>query len=204
MYIFVLRYESKKRSIDKNMVIIKEITEEKDSIPTKIQFRPATLADVAAMMEIIHQAQEALKVLGVNQWQNGYPTPDIIRQDIRNGNACVLTDGDAVIATSAVIFNDEPTYDRIYEGEWLSTGEFVVVHRIAVDNRRKQKGTASCLFREVEKMALQKNIHSFKIDTHKDNVPMRKALEKNGFSYCGRIILRDGNDRVAYEKRIEE
>jgi RimJ/RimL family protein N-acetyltransferase len=53
-------------------------------------------------------------------------------------------------------------------------------------------------------MAVQANIKSFKVDTHKDNIPMQKTLEKNGFAYCGRIVLLDGNSRIAYEKLLKD
>jgi len=162
----------------------------------------AKTEDIPVMMEIVRQAQASLKAMGINQWQNNYPNVEVIQRDIDEGYAYVLTDNDTVIAMLTIIFNDEPTYDRIYEGEWLSRGDFVVVHRIAIDNRCKQKGIASYLLGEVEKMAVQANISSFKIDTHKDNIPMRKTLDRNDFSYCGRIVLPDGNSRVAYEKLL--
>jgi len=164
--------------------------------------RKSTPKDIPAMMEIVRQAQAALKADGVDQWQNNYPNIETIRQDMDRGYAYVLTENETVIAMVTIIFNDEPTYDQIYEGEWLSRGEFVVVHRIAVENGYKKKGIASCILGEVEKMAVQENISSFKIDTHKDNIPMRRTLEKNGFTCCGRIVLRDGNSRVAYEKLL--
>jgi len=166
----------------------------------KMDLRKATFTDIPAMMELYVQAQASLKALGVDQWQNNYPNVDVVNKDLANGAAYVLTIGGAVIAAATIIFNHEPTYDRIYEGEWLSRGEFVVVHRLAVDNRYKMKGVASHVLDEVEKMAVRANIPSFKIDTHKDNLPMRKTLQKNGFTCCGRIVLLDGNSRVAFEK----
>ena len=37
-------------------------------------------------------------------------------------------------------------------------------------------------------------------DTHKDNLPMRRTLEKNGYTLCGTIHVEDGIPRVAYER----
>lgn len=167
-----------------------------------MNLRKAICSDLSAMMDIVHQAQASLKLLGIDQWQNGYPTLEIVRQDIESGDASVLTDNEQVVAMMTVIYNDEPTYDRIYDGEWLSRGDFAVVHRMAVDNRSRQAGVASFLLQEAEKMAIEKGIPSLKVDTHKGNVPMRRTLEKNGFVYCGYILLSDGNHRVAYEKVI--
>ncbi|WP_418133528.1 hypothetical protein [Adlercreutzia sp.] len=45
---------------------------------------------------------------------------------------------------------------------------------------------------------------SVRIDTHADNAPMRRAVEKFGFIPCGDITLREGPEagapRIAFEK----
>ena len=38
-----------------------------------------------------------------------------------------------------------------------------------------------------------------RIDTHKDNLPMQRALAKFGFSYAGIIYIESGAERLAYE-----
>jgi len=167
-----------------------------------MKLRLAQTLDLPAMMAIVSQAQAALKAAGIDQWQNGYPTPEILLQDMDRKNAYVLVDQDEIIAMMTVIFNDEPTYDRIYDGAWLTTGAFAVVHRMAVADKRKQCGIASYLIGEVERICRANHIPSLKMDTHKDNKPMRHLLEKCGLVRCGFILLRDGNPRIAYEKTI--
>jgi RimJ/RimL family protein N-acetyltransferase len=41
-----------------------------------------------------------------------------------------------------------------------------------------------------------------RIDTHKDNVPMRNLLKKMGFTHCGviRLLDKDESPREAYMK----
>ena len=39
-----------------------------------------------------------------------------------------------------------------------------------------------------------------RIDTHADNKPMQRAIEKFGFVYCGIIKAHDGTPRIAFEK----
>ena len=42
---------------------------------------------------------------------------------------------------------------------------------------------------------------NLRMDTHRDNAPMQRALAKNGFVYCGVIRLRsDGSQRLAYQR----
>ncbi len=47
---------------------------------------------------------------------------------------------------------------------------------------------------------------SVRIDTHGDNAPMRRAVEKFGFAFCGDITLVEGPEagapRIAFEKAL--
>lgn len=97
---------------------------------------------------------------------------------------------------------NEPTYDRIYGGKWL-TGEeknYLAVHRVCVDDSFKRKGLTKVLYDFAATLAKEKGKFSLRADTHKDNRAMREALKKNGFCECGRIFLESGAERIAYEK----
>ena len=113
-----------------------------------------------------------------------------------------MTNGKIIIATLALSFNGEVTYNKIYQGEWLSNEEYAVIHRIAVENDLKGNGISSYLIECIKKIALDLNVHSIKVDTHEDNISMQRLLEKNDFKYCGIIYLEDGNKRIAFEKLI--
>lgn len=39
-----------------------------------------------------------------------------------------------------------------------------------------------------------------RVDTHGDNVIMRRCIERAGFVYCGIIYLLNGDPRLAYQK----
>lgn len=166
-----------------------------------MDFRRAVMTDLNDILEIIKQAQEYFRQNGINQWQNNYPNTEVITEDIKNRRGYVLTDRDKVVGTVSVSFDGEKTYNHI-EGKWLSDLDYAVVHRIAVRSDYKGKGLASVIFGEIEHMCMQKEIHSIRVDTHKDNLPMQRVLMKNGFAYCGVIYLLDGSARLAYEKLI--
>lgn len=44
--------------------------------------RQAEHRDIEAIMSIVRSAQLALSELGIDQWQNGYPSTEVIKQDI--------------------------------------------------------------------------------------------------------------------------
>lgn len=165
-------------------------------------FRRAEEADSEEIMQIIRQAQKYFKEEGINQWQNGYPNQTTIQEDIKNQKTYVLIKEDKLLAAAALSFNDENTYNTIYEGEWLNNGSYGVVHRIAVNKDYKGTGLAIQLFAFIEPVCQAKGVKSIKVDTHEDNKSMQRLLEKLDFKYCGIIYLTDGNKRVAFEKRL--
>lgn len=165
-----------------------------------MKLRKSVNEDINNIMQIIDEAKEALKEQGIDQWQNGYPNADVIRNDILNNDSYVFIKNNEIVATSAVSFDGEKTYDKIYDGNWISNDEFAVIHRIAISNKYKGTGIASEIIKMIEAICLDKDVHSIKVDTHEFNVPMQKLLKKNDFKYCGVIYLEDKSKRVAFEK----
>ena len=161
-------------------------------------FRKAEISDIDAIWAILQQAILRRKKDGSDQWQDGYPNPKIIQNDIEKGEGFVLTEGEIIIGYSAVIINDEPVYAEI-EGNWLTNDDFVVFHRVAISEKYLGKGLSQIMIQHIEDFARNNNIFSLKVDTNFDNIAMMKILEKSGFIYCGEVYFR-GSSRRAYEK----
>ncbi|MBC8883826.1 GNAT family N-acetyltransferase [Flavobacterium piscinae] len=163
------------------------------------EFRKATPIDAPHIWTILQHAILRRKADGSNQWQDGYPNPEIIQQDIEKGIGYVLTDGETIVGYSAVLINDEPEYDNL-QGKWLTTGDFVVFHRVAI--AEGYTGQKICLKKSLILLfafALENNIRSLKADTNHDNFAMMNIFEKAGFVFCGIVHFR-GSPRRAYEK----
>ena len=114
----------------------------------------------------------------------------------------INTNIDKIIATIYISFEEDEDYKNIYEGKWISEGDYCVIHRIAVDNTYKGKGIFKNLIKQVEQMCINKNINTIKVDTHEDNLNMQNALKKNGFKYCGVVYVEGGEKRIAFERNF--
>ncbi|MFV8393172.1 GNAT family N-acetyltransferase [Flavobacterium sp. LB2P6] len=163
-------------------------------------FRKAELSEIAPIWKILQQAILRRKEDGSTQWQDGYPNPDVVQKDIEKGEGFVLVDGETIIGYSAVLINDEPAYETI-EGKWLTNGDFVVLHRVAISEKYLGKGLAKMILKYIEEFAVSNNIYSVKADTNFDNIAMMKIFESSGYTYCGEVYFR-GSPRKAYEKVI--
>lgn len=105
-----------------------------------------------------------------------------------------------VVAYGAVVFDGEQAYDAI-EGAWLTDGDYVVLHRMAVADGEKGRGVATEFMRRVEAMACGRGTGSMRVDTNFDNRYMLRMLGRLGFVYCGKVRYRSG-ERLAFEKTL--
>ena len=170
-----------------------------------MEIRRTRKEDIDAIMPIFDEARKTIAALGIDQWQNGYPSASVIEQDVEKSQSyCVLVDGE-IVGTFALISDGEPTYDDIFDGNWL-TGDgkdhYFAIHRVAISVKSRGRGISTEIIGFCANKAREGGKKSLRIDTHRGNVVMRKMLEKNGFVYCGIIYLSDGDERVAYEKLI--
>lgn len=165
---------------------------------TEIVLRPALPEEATKIWEILQQSIERRKKDGSAQWQDGYPNLQSVNTDISKNEGFVITVNDKIAVYGALIVNDEPAYDDI-EGKWLTDGDFVVIHRVAVDEEFHGTGLVQTFFEKSEEFARQNSIFSIKVDTNYDNGAMLHVLKKLNYTYCGEVYFR-GSSRKAFEK----
>ena len=129
------------------------------------------------------------------QWGDSFPPEELIREDIRLGRNYVCEVDGRVQAVFALISGEDPTY-QVIQGAWLNDRPYCAIHRVA--SRGEVKGISS----QILTWCLER-CGNIRIDTHDDNLPMRRILEKNGFQKCGRIWCEDGTPRIAFQKTVE-
>lgn len=170
-----------------------------------IEIRKTKECDLVRLIPIFDEARATIAALGIDQWQNGYPNREVILADIKKTRSyCVLVDGE-ICATFALIKNGEPTYNEIFDGEWLTGNgreSYFAIHRVAISVKCRGKGLSTAIINYCTEEAKKASKKSIRIDTHKENIVMRKMLEKHGFIHCGTIYLESGDERVAYERIV--
>ena len=167
--------------------------------------RKAEKHDIGALMPIFDEARGTIAALGIDQWQNGYPSEDVILADMEKGQSYACEIDGKIRGTFAMLDDGEPTYDNIYDGHWQTgddSRDYVAIHRVAISVASRGSGLSHGIMDFAAGFAAKLGRKSLRIDTHRGNVVMRKMLEKNGFEYCGTIHLLDGQERVAYEKLV--
>ncbi|MBE6813095.1 MAG: N-acetyltransferase [Ruminococcaceae bacterium] len=154
--------------------------------------------DLPRLLEIYAIARRFMAENGnPTQWKTNKPAPERVKQDIEENLNFVGVDDNDIIRFVFVFFTcPEPTYSYIENGAWLNDAPYGTIHRVATD------GTVHGAMGEIVNFCRQ-TTENLRIDTHENNIPMQKALAKNGFKKCGTIYLEDGDSRIAFQRTEE-
>ena len=153
----------------------------------------ATMSDLDRILEIYKRARQFMKDSGnPDQWGDVHPPKDSLIENIEEETLYVFKENGVIHGVFFYSLGPDPTYEYI-EGKWLNEEDYGVIHRIAV--KYHGRGIVDFCFGECFKI-----IPNIKIDTHENNIPMKKCLQRCGFEHCGIIYLANGESRVAYQK----
>ena len=168
--------------------------------------REAKPADIPEIMQVMEAAKKIMRSSGnMHQWGDGYPSEAVLLSDMEKHGGFVIEEGDGenhstdrIVGYFAFLPSPEPTYSKIYNGEWLDEVKpYHVVHRIA------SYPDVHGIFSDIMDFCFSHDAN-IRIDTHKDNLIMQHNIEKHGFTYCGIIYLASGDERQAYQKMRKE
>ena len=156
--------------------------------------RLAKSDDLDRLTEIYASARAFMRSRGnLTQWAGGYPAREDLAADIKKGCLYVAEDAGHIWGCFMLTAGPDETYRVIYDGSWGWDAPYGVLHRVAAD------GSRSGLVHTAVEFAAERFAY-LRIDTHKDNLPMQKALAREGFCHRGTIITGDGTPRLAYDR----
>ena len=159
-----------------------------------MDIRKTCYEDLPRLEEIYAAARAYMKETGnPAQWGDSSPDMDTVRADIAKGQSYVCLQDGRIVGTFCFFVGEEPTYRNIREGEWKNGEPYGVIHRVASDGTARGIADACFAF-------CWKQHRNLRIDTHRDNAPMRRAIARGGFSYCGLITVEDGSERLAFQR----
>lgn len=138
--------------------------------------------------------------LGFYQWDETYPTFEIVENDVKEGIGWAVKSDGEIAAYMAIKWDGEPIYDKI-DGAWGSEGPFLAVHRIAIGDKFRGTGISGKIFGLIEELGLSRGYHTIRIDTDFPNLVMQHVLEKSGFTRRGIVFYSEAEgNRIAYDK----
>ena len=95
--------------------------------------REARPKDMANIMKVMDAAKRIMRQSGnMHQWGKDYPSEVVITNDMEKHGGYVIEDAGRIVGYFAFLPSPEPTYSKIYNGEWLDDVKpYHVTHCIA-------------------------------------------------------------------------
>ena len=148
--------------------------------------RKASLNDVDSIMDIIKSTIEEMKTYNNTQWDESYPQAKDFIKDIESEELYVEAEGKEIKGFICINYIEPKEYDDL---NWVSNSKAMVIHRMAVNPKFRQKGIATKLIKLAEQLALDNNVVYLKTDTYSINTKMNSLFKKCGFNLVGEMSL---------------
>lgn len=147
----------------------------------------ATRDDSGDIMELIKSCILNMESLEIYQWNEYYPTLDIIIVDVESGSMYVLKEGNSIWGIIAINEDQSPEYNNL---SWVcNEGKALVVHRLAVQPKKQRTGIAKKLMYFAENYAKEKEFTSIRLDAYCGNPRALRLYEQRGYIRVGQVYF---------------
>lgn len=159
--------------------------------------KKAKIEELDDIFDIYKNAIDLLNEKNIHQWDEAYPTKNVIEQDILKGQMYIGIENGKIVSV-AVINND---FDEQYiNGNWLYDN-FVVIHRVCVNPIYQNQKIGQRTMSLIEDLLKNKGIESIRLDAYSKNPHSLHMYEKIGYKKTGETNWRKGLFYL-YEKKI--
>jgi ribosomal protein S18 acetylase RimI-like enzyme len=138
------------------------------------EVRRADEADLAGVQRLLSEAAGRLRARGIDQWPDPFPM-ERIRTGFERGIVLVVRDGERLVATQSVAFDDPLWADR--------PGDALYAHRLAV--APGYRGLGAAVLSGTELMAEQLECTRIRLDCVATNQRLRAYYEAAGYEARG-------------------
>ena len=152
------------------------------------------LSDAFSIIESVIAKMNAEQIF---QWDEQYPSREIIEEDINNGHAFGFFQSDELRGYIVLNENYSPEYNSLEWKDKNSTA--LIVHRLSIKADYQGQGIAKQLMIFAEEYSINKGYSSIRLDAFLHNKAALSLYENLGYTKVGTVMFRKGRFNC-YEK----
>lgn len=155
-----------------------------------MEFKKASQSDLPNIMQIYRAAIKHMDDMGINQWDEIYPSEDIIKEDIVNTEMYI----GLINSTIASAFTLSQRHDKEYEnGNWRYDDlRYSVIHRLCVNPTYQNKRVGTQTMKFIEDILRSENVETVRLDAFSQNPAALRLYKKLGYNKVGEVNFRKG------------
>jgi ribosomal protein S18 acetylase RimI-like enzyme len=140
---------------------------------------------VDPVWDLMARCKHALEAQAIFQWDELYPTRELIETDVHRGVLFVLEDDDGHCLASVVL--DDRQAEEYTSLAWMGQEPALVVHRLCVDPAAQGRGHAHRLMEFAELHAARSGYASIRLDAYTGNPRSVALYRRRGYRTVGQI-----------------
>jgi len=162
-----------------------------------MQITTAKPSELKTLTELTAACIIAMRQQGIDQWDEVYPSPELLARDIEAGTVSLLWDEKTPIGTITLDQNLDPLWNGM---DWSRPDSGAsAIHRVMVHPARQGQGLARRLMAHAESRARERGSHSIRLDAFTANPASLRLYEALGYRRTGTATMRKG-EFVCFEK----
>lgn len=143
--------------------------------------------DIKRIKSITEACARHMISQGIFQWNENYPSLNILTQDVKNGEVYVYEVEQGLVGTVMFSFNMDDFYSEI---QWQTPNDKqLYVHRLAVHPEYQGKGIAQKLMDFGETLAKENNCLSVRLDTFSKNPRNNRFYQARNYQQVGQVFF---------------
>lgn len=162
----------------------------------------ASIVDLSDLYALTKSCAKHMIKKGIFQWNEKYPSKEILQQDIELQQIWKLQVGTTIIGTIVLTEMEDKEYKNV---KWLTKNyKNLYIHRLAVLPNFQGKGYAQKLMNFAENYAKEHNFKSIRLDTFSQNKRNQLFYEKRNYTKLESIYFPNQSEFpfYCYEKVI--
>jgi len=141
--------------------------------------KKASEPDLSQLLSIVKICGQNLIEQGIFQWDEKYPSNEVLLEDIALQQIWKLEVGNSIVGLIVLTEIEDKEYQQV---KWLTKNQHhLYIHRLAVHPKFQGKGYAQKLMDFAEKYAKEKGYNSIRLDTFSQNKRNQKFYEQRNY-----------------------
>jgi len=149
--------------------------------------KKATISDLENMYALTKKCGEYMAENGIFQWNEKYPSKELLHNDIKLRQIWKLEFGEKLIGIVVLTEIEDKEYSNV---KWLSeTSNCLYIHRLAIDPVFQGKGYAQMLMDFAENYAKEHKYKSIRLDTFSQNKRNQRFYKQRNYEKLENIYF---------------
>jgi ribosomal protein S18 acetylase RimI-like enzyme len=144
--------------------------------------------DLDGLERLLRAVIAGMRAQGLDQWDEVYPTREVLARDVAAGELWVASLGPIA---GALVLNthQDPEYGEV---AWELAGRVAVVHRLMTDPAVQGRGVARALMAFAEDEARSRGFDAIRLDAFAQNARALELYARLGYRKAGEVTFRKG------------